>query len=66
MGHTTYNLPRKENIDGDETDEYCYVTEDEFEALRFKVYNLFNYFNRATYSKWSSASFFNNAKKLPN
>ena len=48
MGHTTYNLPCQENIDGDGIDEYCYVTEDEFEAIRFKVCNLFNYLNRAS------------------
>ena len=39
MGHTTYTLPQK--IDEVETDDFYYVTEDEFEAIRFKVFNLF-------------------------
>ena len=41
ISHTTYSLPQK--IDEDETDDYYYVTEDEFEAMRFKAFNLFYY-----------------------
>jgi len=49
MGHTTYNLPRQENIDEDQTDDYCYVTEDEFEAIRFKGEFIQTYTNHGSY-----------------